>query len=174
MAASEAATVADQYDPRARPRDEKGLFVRGDPNAKRSRSLRGNMNRVKHPWATFWRRRALRPQDRWILPLLQLYRDGLASDKGGPANIGEGELRMIELAQLARGCTLLVLAAARDGGGLVAERKGPDLAAALGRFMQVEASCLKTLGLARRARPVDLGTYVASRREDQAEPPSVG
>ena len=83
---------------------------------------------------------------------------------------------MIELAQLARGCTMLVLAAAASGGGITGGRRSaavrgaggekrltdPDLAAALARFMQVEANALRAIGLDRRAKPVpSLAAYMA-------------
>jgi hypothetical protein len=105
------------------------------------------------------------------------YADSLASDKGGPENMSEAEKRMVELAQLARGCTLLVLAEAAKNGGLVAERKEPDLPAALGRFMAIEATRLKTLGLARRPRPAlrlreyVAGTEAAKTAKSQDPPP---
>ncbi len=41
----------------------------------------GNLNSAKHPWRSFWRRRALKPGDRWILPVLEHYTLALESDK---------------------------------------------------------------------------------------------
>jgi hypothetical protein len=74
------------------------------------------MNGAKHGWRSYWRRRALRKQDRWILPLLRDYRESLIADRGGPDNVTAAELSMIELAQVARGCTLLLMAeVSRDG-----------------------------------------------------------
>jgi len=103
-----------------------------------------------------------------VLPLLDAYASALLSDKGGPEMITAGERAMVELATLARGCVLLVLAQAAAGGGIVGSRRGvtvrgagatrsladADLAAALARFMAVETSALKAIGLERRARPV--------------------
>jgi hypothetical protein len=57
----------------------------------------------------------LRPEDRWILPILANYAGSLVADRGGPDAMTAGEAHMIELAQLARGCTMLVLAQARAG-----------------------------------------------------------
>ncbi len=85
---------------------------------------------------------------------------------------------MIELAQLARGCTMLVLAQAAQGSGIAGGRRSgstrdgdvvrrasdPDLAAALARFMAVEAGALKAIGLDRRAKPVQgLYEYAAAK-----------
>ncbi len=98
---------------------------------------------------------------------MDAYASALLSDKGGP-DATAGERSMIELATLARGCTMLVLAQAAAGSGIVGSRrgisvKGPnatrsladaDLAAALARFMAVETSALKAIGLERRAKPV--------------------
>ncbi|MEE8075868.1 MAG: hypothetical protein V3T60_09625, partial [Candidatus Binatia bacterium] len=54
----------------------------------------GNLNAVKNPWRSFWKRRALRPEDRWLAPVLDGYLDDLISDKGGLDSITSGERRM--------------------------------------------------------------------------------
>jgi hypothetical protein len=138
---------------------------------KRGRSLLGNLNGTRRPWAVFWKRRALRPEDRWVLPLLERYTAGLVDDKGGPDNMSAAELRMVELAQLARACSLLVLSTAANEGGLAAPRKGPDLPSTLARFLNVERQTLVALGLERRARPVpSLRELIAARTEP--DPPT--
>ncbi len=111
-----------------------------------------NVNATKRPWSVFWRRRALRAEDRWILPILETYAAGLGSDK---PDLSEAERRMAEIAQTARGATMLILAeAARTG--FVREVDGTwDLtpgAKELARFLGVERQALKDLGLERRAR----------------------
>ena len=73
----------------------------GERLSKRQRAQLGNLNRARHPWRSFWRRRALQREDRWIQPLLEDYAQGLISDKGGPDAMSAAELRMVELAQLA-------------------------------------------------------------------------
>lgn len=73
---------------------------------------------------------------------------------------------MIELPQLARGCTMLVLAEAargRDPGrsavrldqgqGVEKRLTDPDLAAALARLMRVELTALRAIDLDRKVAP---------------------
>jgi hypothetical protein len=147
----------------------------------RARSLRGNLNASRHPWRSFWRRRALRPEDRWILPLLETYAAGLIADRGGPDSMSSAELRLIEVAQLARGCTMLALAEAAQGEGIVGRRRSAtnrkgaitqrvtdaDLASTVGRFLNVERQVLQALGLERRRPPVlSLQEVLAQRVQD--------
>lgn len=116
-----------------------------------------------------WRRLAaglpVRPEDRWAVAEAARYRDELLADRPDPT---AAEARLIELAALSRACVLLVMAAAAEGGGLLAgsgtvtvtangrtaSRKKPDLVAALATFTRAEAGALKVLGLERRAKPV--------------------
>lgn len=161
-------------------RDGQGRFRRGSgvPVRRARGAMAGNLNASSHPWRAFWRRRALRPEDRWILPILADYAGSLVADRGGPEMMTAGEAHMIELAQLARGCTMLVLAEAARGGGIAGMRRSaswkvsagvkkltdPDLAGALGRFMKVEAAALQAIGLERRAKPVpSLSEYLAEK-----------
>jgi hypothetical protein len=127
----------------------------------------GNLNNCRRPWQAFWRRRALRAEDKWIVPTLETYASGLESDK---PNATEGELRIIEIAQTARGATMLILAeAARSG--FIEKRDGSwDLAPgaqALAKFLSIERQALQTLGLNRRAKPAgslqDLLTAAAEK-----------
>src|SRR6266699_622605 len=101
-----------------RLRGERGRFLRGPRS--RGGAPKGNLNAVKRPWVTYWRRRALRREDRWIVPLLQDYAGSLVADRGGADAMTAGEAHMIELAMLARGCTLLALDAAAKAGGITA------------------------------------------------------
>jgi hypothetical protein len=143
-----------------------GRFLPGTarPPKRRKGGQPGNLNQTRHAWAVYWRKRALRPEDRWIASLLGDYAAGLVSDRGGPEGVTATEARMVELAALARGCTMLVLAEAAKRGGLIPAGKGPDLPAALARFATVEARCLLGLGLERRAKPVPaLQEYLAER-----------
>jgi hypothetical protein len=107
--------------------------------SRRSRSLTGNLNAARHPWRTYWRRRALRREDRWVLALVAGYMDALITDKGGETEITAGEMRLAELATAARVCWLLALAHQRD--------------LECSRFMAVERGCLRDLGTERRAKP---------------------
>jgi len=115
----------------------------------------GNMNAASHPWRTFWRRKALKTSHRWVLPVLEGYASSLASEKG---DITQAEMRVIEAAQISRGCTMLILAECADKGLM---RKLPDgswdLSAGakeLSRYLSVELKALALLGLERRAKPV--------------------
>ena len=123
---------------------------------------KGNLNASKRPWDAFWKRRALKGEDRWILPILTEYSASLASDKPG---MTAGEKRMAELAQLARGCTMLILGAVtRHGFTRHDAVKGFDLhpgAKDLPRFFAAERNALKDLGLERRtAEAVSLEQYL--------------
>ena len=114
----------------------------------------GHLHNSRHPWRSFWRRRALRSEDRWILPTLESYSVGLASDK---PNLTEAEARLIEIAQTARGASMLILAEAARSGFIHKQDGTWNLspgAKELSRFLAVERSCLQTLGLGRRTKPV--------------------
>ncbi len=133
----------------------------------------GNLNASKRPWDSFWRRRALKGEDRWILPILTEYSASLESDKPG---MSAGEKRMAELAQLARGCTMLVLGAiTKHGFTRHDEVKGFDLhpgAKDLPRFFSAEREALKSLGLERRSKGVvSLNDYLegATIEPDQVD-----
>ena len=68
------------------------------PNPKRKRGAQpNNLNGSKNAWLTFWRRRAVKEADRWIIPLIQEYATGLLHDKGDAT---QAERRTIEIAQL--------------------------------------------------------------------------
>lgn len=114
----------------------------------------GHLHSAKHPWRSFWRRRALRPQDRWILGVLESFSSGLSADK---ADLTEAEARMIEIAQVARGATMLILSEAARSGFIVKEKRSWNLAPGakeLAKFLSVERNCLQTLGLGRRAKVI--------------------
>ena len=151
-------------------RDASGRFTAGSgrPVRRRRGGGIGNLNAVKNPWVTFWTRRALRPQDKWILPLLSDYSAALMAQRGGPEIVTAALRFTIELAALARGCVMLILAQSAGAGGIVGTRRGvtvkgadatksladPDLAAALARFMALEANALRTIGMEPVAKPV--------------------
>jgi len=136
----------------------------------------GNLNNVRRPWDVFWNRRALRSSDRWLLPLLEDYADGLTQHLGGDGNISEVERRLVELGRMARGCALLILHdAARYGrvrtvteGGCQSWALAPGYAE-LPRFLSLERQVLNTLGLEKRLpKEIDLRGYLAQRTETQA------
>ncbi len=135
-----------------------------------------NLNAVKRPWHTFWRRRGLRPQDRWILPALNGYAEGLVQDKGGPDEITAGECRMVEIAQVARGCMMLIMAEAGQRGFTIPGEngKGWDLhpgVKELAKFLHLERNALINLGLERKAKAVGPLNVVRYALAPSAAPP---
>lgn len=115
----------------------------------------GHLHTAKYPWRSFWRRRALKAEDRWILPVLEGYANGLLSDK---PNATEGEQRCVEIGQIARGATMLILAEAARSGFVTKDKNGTwDLspgAKELAKFLNVERQCLQNLGFVRRSKVV--------------------
>jgi hypothetical protein len=130
----------------------------------------GNLNACDHPWRAFWRRRALRPQDKWAAAFAELYEAGLLSDK---PDASEGERRVIELAGTARVCVVLILSESRRSGFIQQTKDGWDLTPGmkeLARFMTVEQRCLQTLGLERRSKSVGtLQEYLESRAKAETK-----
>lgn len=169
-------------------RDEHGRFLAGSgrPARRRTGAQLGNLNATRHPWEVFWRKRAVRPADRWILPVLSAYAASLVSDRGGPEVMSAAEGHMVTLAQIARGCTMLVLTEAAQRGGIASRRHGAsrkegavaqrlddvDLAAALGRFMQIEVTALRAIGLERRAKPLNPWALLDAPPQDGRSAPS--
>ena len=136
----------------------------------------GNLNGIgakSRPWRVFWRRRALAPTDRWIVPTILDYADGLVADKGGMDSVTAAEHRMIEIAQTARGAAMLILAEARRSGFIRKIDKTWDLAPGakeLVRFLSLERTALQGLGLDRaepKAISIDDITrdYIENRKE---------
>ena len=115
----------------------------------------GNLNACRHPWKPFWTRRVLRPEDRWVVAVMDRYLAGLHSDK---PDMTEGEKRTAEIAMAARGCWLMALAqASRDGIGRITD-KGWDFTPgmkAVPQFMSIERGALTDIGLQRRAKRAD-------------------
>lgn len=114
----------------------------------------GNLNASRHPWRAFWKRRALKPADRWIAVEAMRYLEGLLRDRPDPT---EAERRAIELASEAKACRMLIWAALRTQGFTEPHKDGLRLvpaADALPKFIGAELGALKLLGLERRAKQV--------------------
>ena len=80
---------------------------------------------------------------------------GLESDK---PEMTASERRLAEIAQTARGCTMLILAQVRAAGLIRVDEDGWDLhpgAKELPKFLAIEVRALETLGLDRRPKPVN-------------------
>lgn len=126
----------------------------------------GNINNSKRPWNTFWRRKALRKEDRWILPTLEAYPNSLLSDK---PDASEAERRLIEVAQIARGASMLILAECANHGFITKENGTWDLAPGakeLAKFLGIERASLQSLGLGRRAKSVmQLTDYIEAKKQ---------
>lgn len=149
LSARETTESTDSAPSRPVVRDQAGKFVKGSgqPPKRKPGGVAGNLNAVRNPWATFWKRRALRPEDRWVLRLVQDYVPALVADKGGDVSVAERHVA--ELAGVARACWALAMA----------DRNLEQVA----RFVTVERTCLSDLGLKRRARPAQtISDYVAS------------
>jgi hypothetical protein len=138
---------------------------------------KGNLNASRHPWKSFWRRRALKPQHRWVLPVIEGYANDLIAEKG---DVTHAERRVIEIAQISRGCSMLILAECANQGLM---RKLPDGswdlhvgAKELSRYLSTELKALGLVGLDRRCAPVQtLESYVKerySKRESEPVPKS--
>jgi hypothetical protein len=132
----------------------------------------GNLNGCKRPWRAFWRRRALRAEDRWILPVIDAYGPALASDKAN--DMTEGERRMAEIAEMARGASMLILAECARSGFIRKVDGTWDLAPGareLAKFLQVERGALQALGLERRQKAVGptLDEYLTRYAQSPAE-----
>jgi hypothetical protein len=68
--------------------------MKSKPNKRKRGGQPGNLNGAIRPWRSFWKRRALKQEDRWIAPFIEKYSDELVSDKGGSQSITAREKRM--------------------------------------------------------------------------------
>jgi hypothetical protein len=101
------------------------------------------------------------------LPILETYSADLVADKGGPENITAGERRLVEIAQTARGASLLILAEAARSGFVAPTNRSWDLAPGtkeLAKFLTVERNAIVSLGAERRAKDVpSLADYIREK-----------
>jgi hypothetical protein len=126
----------------------------------------GHLHNAKYPWRSFWRRRALKAEDRWILPVLEGYSGGLLSDR---PDASEAERRCVEVAQIARGASMLILAEAARSGFITPKNGMWDLspgAKELAKFLSIERASLQTLGLQRRVKDVTTLAELLSERQE--------
>lgn len=143
----------------------------------------GNLNAARFGLTSWLRRRALPMEKQHVAALVENYRAGLITAKGGKDAVTEVEAALIENAAKAFGAELLILEEAATR-GLVRSLDGTwDLAPGLARlvgFLAVERQALVALGLDRRQREVpDLATYLkqrsaelAQQRSDEPLPPA--
>ena len=100
----------------------------------------------------------------WVRRPLALYTAGLLEDKPHPT---AGERNVIALAATAQGCTLLIMNELKQKGFTYMSHGQLELVPAareLSRFLSVELSALRVLGLERRLRPVLTLTDYCRRR----------
>jgi hypothetical protein len=132
----------------------------------------GNLNNVRYPHRAWWRRKALRKEDKWIVPTIERYIQGLRSDK---PDASEAEQRLMEVSQISRGATMLILAEAARSGFIMKDGNTWDLspgAKDLPKFLAIERQALQTLGLGRRARAIPmLSEYIQAKRTNDNEEP---
>ena len=139
---SDEASEKDPIRPRSgRTGAERGTDGRYLPGLRPRGAPKGNVNAVRHPWDTYWRRRALRHCDRWVLRQVIDYVPNLIVDKGGEGNVSFAEQKVMEVAAAARLCWQLALS----------YQAFSDAA----RFQVIEVKCLGDLGLKRRAKEIN-------------------
>ena len=124
----------------------------------------GNLNNVQNPWRSFWARKALRPEDKWILPALRRYIDEAIEDAGGD-DISSGKKRTLEIAQMARGCTMLIFKEVKEKGFTITTADGWDMHPGLkelSRFLTLELTARRNVGLERIKAPISLNEILAN------------
>lgn len=86
-------------------------------NPRLSKAMKGNTNALRTPEgraSALWKRRLLRPDDRWVGRVMGDHRAALLGDR---PDATAAELATIDLCALARGCTVLLMAAAAERPG---------------------------------------------------------
>jgi hypothetical protein len=130
----------------------------------------GNLNNVQHPWRSFWARKALRQEDKWILPFLRHYLDEAIEDAGGD-DISSGKQRTLEIAQLARGCAMLILKEVKEKGFTITTPDGWEMHPGLkelSRFLDLELKARRNVGLERVKRaPKSLNDILSEVEEEK-------
>ena len=131
----------------------------------------GNTNASKYGWRSVARRGLVRPKDAWVNRLLDRYIEALLADK--PACTA-GEQHAAEVAGMAKACSLLILNELKQSGFTSTIDGVLELTPAareLPRFLGVELSALKLLGLERRAKPTtSLPEYLETFASGESAP----
>ena len=128
-----------------------------------------NTNAAKYGWRVLLRRALIRETDTWVRRPMELYASSLLSDK---PEATAGQQHAIEIAATAKGCTLLIMHELKKSGFTCMIDGALELTPAareLPRFLGVELSALKLLGLERQAKSVGtLPEYLETFAADQA------
>lgn len=132
-----------------------------------------NLNASRHGLTAWLSRRALPREKRHLRKLIEDFRAGLTTCKGGAQSITEVEAALIENAARAYGACLLIFEEAAQK-GLVRELDGTwDLSPGFSRligFLSAERAALLGLGVGRRQKDVkDLHTLLAEAANDGEE-----
>lgn len=128
-----------------------------------------NTNASRYGWRVLLRRALIRETDTWVRRPMESYASSLLSDK---PEATAGEQHVIEVATVAKACTLLILHELKQSGftckiGGVLELT--PAARELSRFLTVELSALKLLELERRTRaPITLNEYLNGSKTSPA------
>lgn len=129
-----------------------------------------NTNAAKHGWRTLWRRAALREADVWVRRPVELYIKALTADK---PNLTAGEQAVLEVAATSKGCSLLILEELKRSGFTYQKNGAVELTPAareLPRFLSVELSALKMLGLERQSKQIgDLALAISHDIREEAK-----
>lgn len=133
----------------------------------------GNLNSARHGLSTWLARRALPNHKQHVGKLIEDYRTGLTTCKGGAQGVTEVEAALIENAARAYGACLLIFEEGAQK-GLVRELDGTwDLTPGFSRligFLGAERAALLGLGLGRRQKAVnDLHSLLSEAADDGQE-----
>jgi hypothetical protein len=108
----------------------------------------GNLNNARYAWTSYWRRRALKPEHRWVRAVTAHYERELLADRPDATAVEAG---LIQVASLSRGCTALLLDAAKQAGFTYTGEGGvlqsTPVLRELGRFLTIEQRALSALRL---------------------------
>lgn len=119
----------------------------------------GNLSASRSPWRSFWKRNALRPEDAFVLPMVESMVEGLVSDLGGPDAITSAQAVLIRNLQTAQACALLCMSRIGADGPFRISQTGETVShpalKEIGRFLgEVRASAI-ALGLERKVRQLE-------------------
>jgi hypothetical protein len=97
---------------------------------------KGNLNRVKRDprglALAFWKRRALLPEDRWILAVVNGYQERRIAELGGDAKVTAGQRAVVTTSAICQGiCALILAESTKHGGYFKSGEAGLDLAPAI-------------------------------------------
>lgn len=114
-----------------------------------------NAAKEKNAYKTLWRRNMVSEANNWVVLPIERYVSALISDK---PDATAGQRHVIQVAATAQGCILLILAELKRVGFTTQVEGLTELTPAareLPRFLGIELSALKTLGLGRHAKPTE-------------------